>query len=182
MKYISGFFKLIVGLGAMVIGIFGLYQYFGGDEQQLSKMEKLKSEGQTTIALIDTTVIEITIKGLRINQLHYTFDVDGKSFKGTHTFKHYDELDSLTGFVTYLPADPKISSLNIDSELAKARKEVEDNKSSKAGLIIGILLLLFGLFNFYGAYRRFKRDETPSRITPPPVPPTLPRYRDSDFV
>ena len=183
MKFISGFFKLIFGLGALVIGIFGLYQYFGGDEKDLAKMEKLKNEGQTTLAQIDTTVLEITIKRIKTYQLGYKFDVDGKSFKGTHGFKDYDALDSLTGLVTYLPADPKISSLDIDGELAKARKDVADNKSSHAGLIIGILLLLFGLFNLYGAYRRFTRDERPSSHIPPPIPRVPSKYPpDSDFV
>ncbi|HZV68543.1 MAG TPA: hypothetical protein VFG10_03335 [Saprospiraceae bacterium] len=183
MHYISGFISLIIGIGAIVIGIFGLNQYFGGDERKLHKMEKLKSEGQITIAEIDTLVLEITIKRMKTYSLGYKFEADGKQYKGSFAFGSYDALDSLTPVVTYLPSNPKINALDIDGVLSKAKKEVAYNESSSAGLWVGIGLILFGQFNLYRAYRRFTYKEPPRSSPPPPVPPAPTQYPPAeDFV
>src|SRR5688500_9343339 len=134
MNYISGIINLLFGLGAITVGIYGLNQYFGGYEKDLARIERLKNEEQTTIAELDTMVLEIKIKRIKTYSLGYTFDVEGKTYKGSHHFRNYDELDTLTGIVTYLPSDPTISSLNIDGELAEARENVAENESSSFSL------------------------------------------------
>ena len=172
MNYLSGLIKLIFGIGAIIIGIFAIHLYFVGDEKALQIKEKLKIEGHITFAKVDTTVLEMKIRGITTYTLGYKFNVDGKEYKGQYSFGNYNELDSLTPLVTYLPSDPKINSLNINGELSQAKKEVADNNSSSLELWVGIGLILLGFFNLFRAYLRFRGNETPKRssTSPPPLP------------
>lgn len=182
MNYISGLISLLFGVGAIVVGIFGLQQYFGGAEKELARIEKLKNEGQITIAELDTMVLEIKIKRIKTYSLAYKFEVEGKPYKGSYHFNDYNALDSLTGMVTYLPSNPTISSLNINAEHAKANENVTENESSSLGLWLGIGLLLFGLFQLFMAYRKFTA-KPPPKPSPPPIPVQAAKYPpDSDFV
>lgn len=183
MNYISGVIKLIFGFGALVVAGYGFNQYFGGAEKALSRLENLKLGGQTTIAEIDTQVLEVHFKRFTTYSLKYKFKANEKTYEDSFSFDNYSALDSLTGFVIYLPDDPKTSSLHINYELAKARKEANDANSSSAMIWVGILLTLFGLFNLFGAYRSFKAKALRSTNTPPPILQKPPPYPDkSDFV
>ena len=182
MNYISGIISFLFGVGALVVGLVGLQQYFGGAEKELARLEKLKKEGHNTIAWLDTMVLELKIKGVKTYSLAYKFEVEGKPYKGSYHFNDYDALDSLTGIVTYLPSDPTISSLDINTKLAKAKKNVAEYESSSLGLWLGIGLLLFGLFQLFRAYRKFTAKPSP-KPSPPPIPPQGAKYPpDSDFV
>ncbi len=183
MKYVLSLIPFIIGIGSLAFGFFGLHLYFAGDEKQLSKIEILKSEGQTTSAVLDTMVLEMKVKGITIYSLGYNFEVNGSPYKGTYSFNNYDDLDSLTGEVTYLPSDPEISSININAELAEAKKRLAQNESSSLGLWVGIGFILFGLFNLYRTYRRITKIESPRATQPPPTFRNTSQFPpDSDFV
>ncbi len=175
MKYILGILRLLFGIGAIVVGSVGLQQHFGGYEKDLARLERLSNEGQKVFAEIDTSVLEIKVKGIKTYHLTYQYEVNGKTYKEQYSFGDFEELNSLNGEVTYLPSDPEISSLNLFVELEKARKEYAEDKDSSFGLWLGIGLLLFGLFHLVRGIFTFiakpKQD-----VGPPPVP------KESDYV
>jgi len=144
MKYISAIINIVIGCLIFLFGYTGFSNYFGGAEKKVEQLETLLNQGETTMGMVDSMYSETTIKSITIYSSKYFFKVDGEKYEGSFTFDSPDELLPIIQ-VHYLPTDPNTNGVNIENDLAEARKKV----NSKFDLWIGIGAWLIAFFLIY---------------------------------
>ncbi len=144
MKIISFLWNSIFAISVLIIAGMMLQDYFTANSAEISKLEQLKKEGQSTMGLFDDAAISIGRNSSR--SLTYRFSTDGKKYNGTYTFdSDKKEILSPNVEVTYLKENPEISSVFLEEELQEAYNYSE----SKVSLFLGIGMSLFGLALMY---------------------------------
>ncbi|MCG8331083.1 MAG: hypothetical protein MI974_25545 [Chitinophagales bacterium] len=156
MKQIGGVLNILFGLLAILFGYTGLSDYFGGTEKKIEKYTQLLNEGETTLAVLDSTYTEVTIKGATVNYVDYTFQIDNETYKGEYYFDDINSITSPLMEVKYLKSDPEINAVDAEERLNEAKESAE----SSFDLILGIVASLFGLLLIYSGIRRFKTQKT----------------------
>lgn len=146
--------KLIVPIILCVIGILTLKDSFSAEHaQKVKAMEQLVKEGQQAMAIVDSSYTEKTIRRKRssykVYEFGYTFDVDGKSYRGTKTQDTPPDAPIIK--VTYLPSDPNVNSTDAEGDL----KSAKDSFPMYAGIGALVVGLVLGFFR----YRSFKQTQ-----------------------
>ena len=146
----KGIIRIFISL---IIGFFafkGLYEIVFEDKNKMLKFEKLMNEGRTTTAYLNSEYKTVTYnnRDLNINNIDYTYSVDGKEYSGTYFFdiKNIPESDTLT--VHYLDEQPSFNAINVQEKLDNAKKNYEEKTGfwlSIGTLVISLLLLFSGI-------------------------------------
>lgn len=156
----------------IVAGIQFARDYKGSsDSRRITQLEQLINEGQSTAGVLSQEYTTKTIKigGIPIKsyEVNYLFTVDEVEYRGI-TILSNEPTQTLTE-ITYLPEDPRVNAVNPKREL----ENLTDLKGDTFVLILGLALLLLGLYLLYRRYKalmsnsqKFKRKsktiETPS--------------------
>lgn len=156
MRQVVGVFNIIAGIVILYLAFHGLSMYFGGTQADIDKFSKLINEGETTMAVFDSTYTEIKVKRSTSYFMRYSFTVDGKEYTGSHSYDSIDDLYSPLVEIKYLKSNPEINGLQLEEQLAKAQASSE----SDMDLYLGIGALLVGAYFVFSGLRRFRRQKT----------------------
>ena len=155
MKYISGIINIVIGGFILAVGISFLSDYFGGTEAKIKKFESLLQNGTETIGMVDSMYTEISYKNTKMYSSKYFFDVDGKKYEGDFNVDSPSELMPIIK-VLYLADDPSVHDVNIEKQLAEAKK----TENSSTNLILGIGASIISLyFLYFKGIRRFRKEQ-----------------------
>jgi len=152
MRFIGGIINILFGVFVLALSYHSFGMHFGGNKKDVVKFTQLLNEGETTMAIFDSTYTELKIKSSTSYLCNYSFKVDGKTYKGEHTYKSIDDLISPVVEVRYLKSNPEINGLEIEKQLEKASK----NSDSKFDLVLGIGALIVGAFLILAGIGRFR--------------------------
>lgn len=158
MHIVTGIIRCVIALVAFAFGSVGLSNYFGGNEADVVKYTQLASEGETTMAMLDSMYSETTVAGISVYTIDYHYSVDGKDYTGNMSIDDPDALESPFVEVTYLPSDPSVSSEDAPAAMMKAQEATE----SKGDLWLGLAAVAFGgflLWSGISAFRSGGREE-----------------------
>lgn len=142
MHIVSGIIRLVIALVALAFAYHGLSQYFGGNEADIAKFERLASEGETVMATVNDEYTETTIAGVSVYTVDYTFESNGQEQTGSITLNDEEDIPYPFVEVTYLASDPSVNSTDAPKALAEARESSE----GKSDLWIGLAATVFGFF------------------------------------
>jgi hypothetical protein len=153
MHIITGIIRLGVALVAIAFGSVGLSNYFGGNEADVEKYTQLVTEGETTMALLDSMYTETSVDSITMYNIDYHFSIDGKDYTGNMDF---EDPETILPFVevTYLPSDPSVSS----DDAPKALRKAQESTDSKSDLWLGLGAVLFGLFMAWRGISAFRSN------------------------
>ena len=152
MSKIGGVINIIIGIGLIMFSSLFFSKYFGGNEKELIELESLLSEGQTTMAVLDSVYTELTIKGIKVYSSKYFFRVNEKEYTGNFNFDSPSDLEPIIQ-VYYRQDDPNINKANVEGQLKKVNARV----NSKMDLYMGVGFSLLGLLLIYfRGIRRFQ--------------------------
>ncbi|GAA3524169.1 hypothetical protein GCM10022393_43480 [Aquimarina addita] len=140
------FISLIVGFFAFK----GLYEIVFEDKDKMLKFEKLFNEGKKTTAYLNSEYKTVTYnnRDLNINNIDYTYSVEGTEYSGTYFFDQVNTSESNTLTVYYLPEEPAFNAINVQKKLNNAKKNYEEKTGlwlSIGTLVVSILLLFSGI-------------------------------------
>lgn len=162
----------LLPIALIVIGIQFTRDYFGATNSgRISQLEQLISNGRTTAGVLSQEYTAKTTKFAGTTstsyEVNYLFTVNEVEYSGI-TILSNEPTQTLTE-ITYLPEDPNINALKPQREL----ENLTDLKGETLALILGLVLLLLGLYLLYRRYkalmsnsqkskRKSKTIETPS--------------------
>ncbi len=152
MHIITGLIRCAIALAAFAFASVGLSNYFGGNEADVAKFTQLANEGESVMALLDSVYTETSVGSISIYSIDYAYTVDGVDYEGNMSIEDPDAIVSPFVEVTYLPADPSVSSADVPKALMKAQESSE----SKGDLWLGLAAIAFGAFMLWRGISAFR--------------------------
>lgn len=157
---ISGIVQIIMALSTLGFGLvvttisgFSLHDYFEGEEETIAEMRVFLENGVKAQAILgeDYHEMEASLIGIPLESASssYSYVVDGDTFVGKFSTSSPEEVTSDTIEIMYLPLNPGVSEVDVQSKYDKA---VERSNSSLF-LWIGILAAVIGPFSLYRGYK-----------------------------
>ena len=144
---------------SIIIGFFainGLYEIVFEDKNKVAKFEKLRNEGKSTTAYLNSEYKTVAYKNLDldINTINYTYFVKNKEYSSIYFFEKANIPKSDTLTVFYLAEEPTFNAINVQKKLNNAKKNYEE----KTGLWLSIGALLVSLFLLFSGIKKIKTN------------------------
>jgi len=140
---------LLVLIFVFILLFTNLYDSIG-NKSKLKKLYELKEDGEYAIAILDDDkYVTRQIRYSFFTDFDYSFDANDKKYSGSYTYNNVlpvNDIEKLIKIVTvrYKKDNPKKHSLNIDYEIEKTNKEIEET-SILWQIIKSIICLILGL-------------------------------------
>lgn len=153
----SNFFKFIIPIILIILGIQFTRDFFGGRvEDEVKNLRELITNGVKTHATLQNEYKIQTIKILGVPTKYYdykyAFIVNGSVIQGKYTFDKEQTDNDIE--IIYLPKNPEINSVNPKDRI----KFLESGKNNNIVLIIGLILIFLGVFIGYSKYKNIRNS------------------------
>lgn len=153
MRKFKGAIYGLVAVALFFVSMGQLYSGFTGGGEAGDKMvaqyQRLSTEGEQTVAVTDSVYTETSTKYSTTYDVDYTFEVEGRKYKGNYEFDDMEDVGIGILQVTYLPEDPNINAIEVEEKAAKVDSE------NYSPFTIGLVMLLAAAFFGWRAYSRF---------------------------
>lgn len=153
------YFRLVIGILVMMGGCSFTKDYFSDTkkqelEQKISNTEKLVGSPVETNALLDSVYTITTVKILgapvKLYETKYFFTVDNQSYSGIYQPIEPPTIPFIK--IKYLVENPSINSPDPEKELI----HLQNSKTSKTSLYIGLFLLITGAVTAYVNFKAIR--------------------------